>query len=240
MKDISIIIWKEWKDLLFQGGITGYIRPLIMIGVLGVLLPLQSKTSWLDLPLVGVLGLLLVPFLVIITMVGDSFAGERERHTLETLLASRMPDRAILLGKIGAILGYAWSIMLISLLVGLVTTNLAFWKGHLVFYPLDMTLAVIALSLVVNALGACGGVLVSLRAATVRQAQQILTIGMMVLSFGGAFLVSFILRTLPPTMLPSLSIVELLFIIVAIVAIVDLILLGLAFVRFQRSRLITA
>jgi ABC-2 type transport system permease protein len=118
MKDISIIIWKEWKDLLFQGGITGYIRPLIMIGVLGVLLPLQSKTSWLDLPLVGVLGLLLVPFLVIITMVGDSFAGERERHTLETLLASRMPDRAILLGKIGAILGYAWSIMLISLLVG--------------------------------------------------------------------------------------------------------------------------
>jgi len=238
MKDISTIMWKEWKDLLFQSGVTGVVRPLIIIGVLGILLPLQSKASWLHLPLAGVLGILLIPFFVIITMVGDSFAGERERHTLETLLASRMPDREILVGKIGAILGYAWGIMLMGLLVGLVVANIAFWKGHVIFYQLDLFLAVVALSLVVNALGACGGVLVSLRAATVRQAQQMLTIGMIVLSFGGVFVVNLILRALPPGLFSSLSIAALLFLIVAIVAVLDLVLLGITFARFQRSRLI--
>ena len=42
--------------------------------------------------------------------VPDPLPRERERHTLETLLASRLSDRAILLGKIGAAVGFEWVI----------------------------------------------------------------------------------------------------------------------------------
>ena len=55
---------------------------------------------------------------MIISFIGDAIAGERERHTLETLLASRMPDRAILLGKVIAIVLYAWGMGVLSLLPG--------------------------------------------------------------------------------------------------------------------------
>ena len=45
-------------------------------------------------------------------MIADGIPGERERHTLETLLASRLSDRSILLGKVMAAVptaGASWS-----------------------------------------------------------------------------------------------------------------------------------
>ncbi len=100
MSDILTMLWKESKDVLFQGGWRSLIRPLIVIGIMGIYLPLQFGPQWVDLTPLGMLLLLWIPFFVIISFIGDVIAGERERHTLETLLASRMPDRAILLGKV--------------------------------------------------------------------------------------------------------------------------------------------
>ena len=103
MSDILTMLWKELKDVLFQGGWRSLIRPLIVIGMMGIYLPLQLGPQWVDLTPLAMLLLLWIPFFVIISVIGDIIAGERERHTLETLLASRMPDRAILLGKVVAI-----------------------------------------------------------------------------------------------------------------------------------------
>jgi len=124
MSDILTMMWKESKDVFFQGGGRSLLRPLIVVGLIGIYIPLQLGPQWLDLPLIGMFLLLWAPFFVIITFIGDVIAGERERHTLETLLASRMPDRAILLGKVATTVLYGWAMGVLSLLVGLLVVNL--------------------------------------------------------------------------------------------------------------------
>lgn len=239
MRDIWTMIWKESKDLILQGGWAQLIRPLIVIGIMGVALPLRAGLQWLELSLPVMLILLWVPFIYIVSFIGDAIAGERERHTLETLLASRMPDRAILLGKVIVTVGYTWGMTLVGLLLGAVAANLsngnAEGQGSWVFYhPLELFLEALALILLVSLLTASAGVLISLRVATVRQAQQILIIGTIVFIFGGLLAIS----ALPTELFSSLSYSQILLIAIAVIAILDAVLLGLSLVSFQRSRLI--
>src|SRR6266700_8323889 len=102
------------------------------------------------------------------------------------------------------------------------------------FYPLDLFVDAIVLSLLVSVLGTSAGVLISLRVATVRQAQQILSVGTIVFVFG----VTFVLRALPANVFSSLTYSQFLLIVMAVLAVLDAILLGLSLVSFQRSRLI--
>ena len=234
MSDILTMLWKETKDLLFQGGWRSLIRPLFVVGIMGIYLPLQLGPQWVDLTPLGMLLLLWIPFFVIISFIGDVIAGERERHTLETLLASRMPDRAILLGKVVATVLYAWGMGVLSLLLGLVLVDLFRTQGNWMFYPLDLFVDALVLILLVSVLGASAGVLISLRVSTVRQAQQILSVGTIVFVFGSVF----VLRAVPANVLSSLSYAQFLLIVMAVIAVLDAILLGLSLVSFQRSRLI--
>lgn len=237
MNDIWTMMWKEAKDLLFQGGWRASIRPLLLIGILGVYLPLQFGLQWLALSPIEMYVILWIPFSVIISFIGDAIAGERERHTLETLLASRISDRAILLGKVIATVGYAWGMALGGLLLGLVLVNLFSGYGSWAFYhPLDVLLEALALSLLTCILGASAGVLISLRSATVRQAQQILSIGTLVLIFGGIFA----LQALPVNFVASLTYAQFLLLAMAVIAVLDAILLGVSLVSFRRSRLIVS
>ena len=235
MSDLLTMMWKESKDLLFQGGWRAWIRPVLLVGILGVYLPLQFGPGWLELSPIEMYVILWIPFSVIISFIGDAIAGERERHTLETLLASRISDRAILLGKVIVTVGYAWGMALVSLLLGLVLVNLLSGHGSWAFYhPLDVFLEALALSLLSCVLGASAGVLISLRSATVRQAQQILSVGTLVLIFGGIFA----LRALPASFVSSLSYSQFLLLVIAVLAVLDAILLGWSLLSFQRSRLI--
>jgi ABC-2 type transport system permease protein len=234
MSDILTMVWKESKDVYFQGGWRWLIRPLIVVGIIGVYVPLQFGPQWVDLTPIGMLLLLWVPFNLIISFIGDVIAGERERHTLETLLASRMPDRAILLGKVITTVLYAWGMGVLSLLVGLLLVDLFSTQGNWLFYPPDLFVEAIVLSLLVSVLGAGAGVLISLRVSTVRQAQQILSIGTIVFTFGSVLA----LRAVPADIIASLSYSQFLLIVMAVIAVLDAILLGLALVSFQRSRLI--
>ena len=234
MSDILTMLWKESKDVLFQGGWRSLIRPLIVIGIMGIYLPLQLGSQWVDLTPLAMLLLLWIPFFVIISFIGDIIAGERERHTLETLLASRMPDRAILLGKVVAIVLYAWGMSVFSLLLGLVLVNLLRTQGNWMFYPLDLFVDALVLSLLVGVLAASAGVLISLKVATVRQAQQILSIGTIVFVFG----IVFVLKAIPANVFSSLTYAQFLLITIAFIALLDAILLGLSLISFQRSRLI--
>jgi ABC-2 type transport system permease protein len=234
MSDILTMVWKESKDVFFQGGWRSLIRPLIVVAIIGIYIPLQLGRQWVDLPLIGMVLLLWVPFFVIISFIGDLIAGERERHTLETLLASRMPDRAILLGKVVTAVLYAWGMGLLSLLLGLVLVDLFRTQGKWLFYPLDLFVDAIILGLLVSVLAAGAGVLISLKVATARQAQQILSVGTIVLVFGSVIA----LRAVPANVATSLTYSQFLLIVMAIIAVLDAILLGLSLVSFQRSRLI--
>jgi len=92
----------------------------------------------------------------------------------------------------------------------------------------------LVLILLVSVLGASAGVLISLRVSTVRQAQQILSVGTIVFVFGSVF----VLRAVPANVLSSLSYAQFLLIVMAVIAVLDAILFGLSLVSFQRSRLI--
>lgn len=234
MRDILTMIWKEWKDLVFQeGGIKALARPAIMLGITGVYLPLSMGEDWLALPLFAMFLTLWAPLFLIISIVGDSFAGERERHTLETLLATRMPDHAILFGKAAVVMAFGTAMMLASLLLGLVVTNIVHSGGHWSFYPVRLLLAVIALGVSLNLFGTMAGILVSLRASTVRQTQQTLTISTLVV----AVAIGLGVRYLPYTFLHRPA-MDLLLMGLGILLAIDAVLTAITLARFQRARLI--
>jgi ABC-2 type transport system permease protein len=234
MNDIRTMIWKETKDSILQGGVTALVRPLLLMGILGIIFPLRFGLQWLALAPIVVGIVVYFPLLLVLSFVGDSIAGERERHTLETLLASRISDSAIVLGKIIVTTVYAWSTALLGLLLGLVVANLSKGQGSWQFYThVDLLLEVLGLSLLTGLLGASGGVLISMRSATVRQAQQLVLVAMLVLAGGGVLLSRF----LPADVISSLSESQLWLIAIAVLAVLDLILLGVSLVSFRRTRL---
>ncbi|HEY7346758.1 MAG TPA: ABC transporter permease [Ktedonobacterales bacterium] len=234
MSDFFTIIWKECKDSLFQGGWKAWIRPALLIGVMGVVWPLLGKAAWMVLSPVQMVVILFFAFFVIISIIADSIAGERERHTLETLLASRMPDHAILLGKVAIVVLYGWGVMVVGLFLGAVVSNLAYGQGQVLFYPIDLLLFTLALGLLISALGASLGVLISLRISTVRQAQQILSVGTILLAIAVAALV----QLLPASFFVTFTADEILLMAAGVVALLDIVLLAYTLARFQRARLI--
>jgi ABC-2 type transport system permease protein len=233
MSDIWTIMWKEWKDSLFQGW-RAWIRPGLLIGILGIIWPVLGKSAWMDLSVIQMVVILFFTFFVIISIVADSIAGERERHTLETLLASRISDRAILLGKVTIVVLYGWGIMAVGLFLGALVSNLADWQGQFVSYPTDMLLFTLLLGLLVGALGTILGVLISLRLATVRQAQQTLMIGTIVL---GVALIG-LLQLLPKDFFTTFTLDEILLMAAGLVAALDIVLLAFTLARFRRAKLI--
>jgi ABC-2 type transport system permease protein len=234
MNDIWTMIWKETKDSLLQGGLAALIRPLLLTGILGIVFPLRFGLQWLALSPLAVGIVIYFPFLLVLSFVGDAIAGERERHTLETLLASRISDSAIVLGKIIVTTGYAWGMALLGLLLGLIVANLSSKQGGWQFYThIDLLLEVLSLSLLTSLLGVSGGVLISMRSATVRQAQQVLIVAMLVLVGAGVGLITL----LPADTIASFSESQLLLIAMAVLAVLDAILLGASLVSFRRTRL---
>lgn len=243
--DIWTVIWKEMKGLLrYQGSRT---RPLlgllIPMAMLGIYLPLQIGRALVEGPW-SLLVSVLIPMMMVGMTIPESFAGERERHTLETLLASRLTDRAILFGKVVVSVGYAWGITLMLLLVSLVMVNVIHWDGQVLFYTPIMTLANMALSLLLAILVAGIGVLKSLRAATVQEAQQSLMTATLFPLVLLQIIPLLLLNVVPDGKALLIKLVEaanptqIMLIVMTVLVVLDLALLVTAMVRFQRARLI--
>ena len=150
MNDIMTIVWKELKEFWQPRGSLGArilsFSPLPIVLIFGVFLPLQQPDLWIEGPLAGVFSMIL-PFILVASDVANSFAGEKERHTLETLLATRLSDRDIFLGKVMAIViqsvGLTWTCALLSL----ITLNVTQGLGRLFIYS-GSTLAMIVVGAV--------------------------------------------------------------------------------------------
>jgi len=236
LTDISTVIWKEWKEFLGQR--STLLSMLFFLAVFAGLLPLQAGERWVESPL-SVTNLVFVPLFFVLTVIADAFAGERERHTLDTLLASRLSDRAILFGKLAAAVAYGWGLTMAALLLALVPAGLR--AGAVVVYPATTLLGAGFLSLLAIVLVSGGGILVSLRAATVRQAQQTLNVGLLAVGLVVIFAFSF----LPDAWRDSLrdavfsaSVAQLLLAAGALLLAADVALIALAVARFRRSRLV--
>lgn len=240
--DSFTIIWKEWKEIFLQRGSlrSSLLNLAVIVALVGIFFPLQTGPEWLTNP-VGLATWSWLPLFLVMGVVADSFAGERERHTLETLLASRLPDRAILFGKIGAAVLYGWSITLVSVLLGAVTINLTNRVGGLKFYPLSLFASILALSLLASLLMASIGVLVSLTSATTRQAYQKMSLAFMAIWFVPVVVLQFLPRAIRANLTRSLGALNgpqvLAGVLVALV-LADIIFILIAMNRFRRSRLI--
>ena len=237
--DVRAMIWKESKELM-QGGGRGKMMPLILLLIYGVFIPLRAGRAWVDSYQAFAFGVVISVFMVL-SVVADSIAGERERHTLETLLASRLSDRSILIGKIAAVVLYGWGLTILSLIAGLIAVNLSVGGGHLLLYPTGRAIATLVVTLLFSILATSTGVLVSLRASTVRQAQQTLSIGWLAIFFFAIFGVQFMsqaTRTRLEHRLISLHMTTAVLLAIAVLIVLDVIVLAINAARFQRSRLI--
>ena len=239
--DIFNVAWKEFREILTFGDVRGRSKfsQIIMIVIFGVVIPLQNGRNWVNSP-INVLVWGWMPFLWVSGVVADLFAGERERHTLESLLATRLSDQAILFGKLLAALTYGFTLTWVIMLVSLVTINVAYGRGGLLFYPLPITLGALVFSVLISGLSASIGVLVSLRAGSVRQAQQMMSVGMLLL-FVPFMLIQFIPKNLllsAATILTSVQPLQIAVGVALLLLFLEVILIAIARRLFQRSKLI--
>lgn len=180
LADIWTVARKEWLEIVDQllrfkrGGWT----VVLVILFLGVVSPLQMGTLWLSSPLMFFYWPLLTSSMVS-TLIADAVAGERERHTLETLLATRLSDSSIVLGKIVAAVAYGCFFAVTNLALGLAVVNVQHASQGFQFFPDGRLPALLSLVFAVALFISGLGVFISLRAATVRQAQQ--TFGVIIL-----------------------------------------------------------
>ena len=238
MKDAWAIAVKEWRELVGQSGMQGRQGILLFLAAFGVLLPLMSGREWVTSPQMAV-AWAWVPMFLVMTIIADAFAGERERQTLETLLATRLSEASILFGKMGAAIGYSATMCAASLIAGLIVVNIAY-PGPLALYRMQTVLAMLTTGLIGAVFIAALGSMISLRAPTVRQAQQTL---------GGMILVLFVapiwaIRALPdwsPSLAASMRAAagaQLAIVLIGAFILIDAALIAFALSRFRRDRII--
>ncbi len=241
ISDITTVMTKEWREFFVSGGSrrTGLVFLLIVLAVFGLYLPYRAGPVLISSPWIVVLYAFVLPVLLMSNIIADAIAGERERHTLETLLASRLSDRAIILGKLGAAVGYSVALAIVTALVGMVAANLQ-GGGNFQVYSFGVFASIVAFALLLSFLYASFGVLVSLRANTVRQAQ---------LTMGASMLVIYLLPILIYGTLSDTARQQFnswiasanwatVGYIAAVLILIDLIAIAVVILRFQRSRLI--
>jgi ABC-2 type transport system permease protein len=233
INDVRTIAWKELREILSRGETTRRRRSLLGTVVFPILLgAFLGFQSGLARDAVG-RGIAVFPvgLLAMGTTTGlitDAVAGERERHTLETLLASPASDSGILTGKLTAVIGYAWALALLQLAVIGIASSLA-GRGT----PVAVLVVVALLSLLEATLSAGFGVQFSLRAPSVRaaarkQAQYAIFVNLLASGVN-------VLAATPVSGPGRPLAVAAAFVVLAGA---DAGLLGLARVRFQRGRLL--
>ncbi len=235
--DMLTVMWKERKSLFRHRGsrLRAVFNLLIPVGLVAVYFPLGEGRNWVSSPVA--LFALIIPMLLVGTTVPDAFAGERERHTLSTLLASRLPDRAVLFGKIAVAVAYGWIVTLIAILLGLVTVNAAHWQGHVLLYSPAIAVADIVLSFLVATFVTGAGILISLRAASVQEAQQLLVTIMLIPPIVLAVILTAFHKQVASA-LGGVSFLEAVLIAMGVLIVADALLLMVTMARFQRARLI--
>lgn len=250
MTGASTVLWKELRELLGGGGrptvqlivggafnvLLGIAMPIILLSVAGGFL--DGDTTGRLLLVIGGATIGICAFMGLmgpLATVADAFAGERERHTLETLLATPIPDGAILWGKMLAqymvVLAH---VALISVAAGVTSGILLGPLGFLVL-PAGLLLgglaALVAASFVIGL-----GTFMSLRSPTVKKAQERLGYVMLPVFLLPGLLPSLftgVLGRLDPRVLVALS-----FAGPALVIALSVTFNALAFARFRRNRLL--
>jgi ABC-2 type transport system permease protein len=242
MRDIWTVVWKEWREFrdqllsLRRGGLSALILALI----LGVVAPVQLGVEWVQSKIIVAYW----PFLaatMVSSLIADSVAGERERHTLETLLASRLPDSAIIIGKIVAAVLYGLGFAVANLIIGIIAVNVAHGEDGLILFAAQRLIVTIVLTILASLFMAGIGVFISLRASTVKQAQQAFGIAIIVITMGPLLLFNALdpeTRTRILLRFASLGETRVEAYAIAGLALASAVVIAAALARFRRGKLV--
>jgi ABC-2 type transport system permease protein len=242
VKDVATVMWKEWRELRAQGefgpAATWSVIIILALAIAGVAAAGGPALLRTPMPLIC----MWVPLFAVMGSVCESFAGERERHTLETLLASRLSSESLLAGKIAVHVAYGWASALALLALFTLGANAPSLREGFTLPTIGVLLAVFLVTPLMLFCVAAAGVLVSLRAPTVRIAQARLIAGGMT-----AFIALVLLSLLMPAQWkqaardaaksPHLALIATLS-WAAIFAVADVALLLAAYAQFRRDKLI--
>ena len=236
--DVMSVVWKERKSQFrVRGSRLRFIMLLFSPVLLGTVFPITWGPEWLT-QLPPLIVATITSVILVAVMVPESIAGERERHTLETLLSSRLPDRAILVGKLLVPMAVGWSAAILANLCSVNVVNVVHWQGEFMFFSWPIALGSLALSFLMALLTAGAGVFVSLKAATAQEAAQILTFGILIPPML-LQLVPLLFKEQMERFLDTVNGLQLLGIVLGVLVVLDIAVVLAAMARFQRSRLIS-
>ena len=186
MRDALAMLQKELREILGerQSRRGGFVQAIIIVGVMGVFYPLAVPAFWSAAHPGAIVYFAFFPGMLAVTVAADAFAGERERKTLETLLASPLGEWAILAGKVGAAVVWALSVTAIAFVCAVVTVNVAGHQPGLFLPAPVLVVGAFAGALASASLLTGVAVMMSMRVAVARSAQQMTALLSLVL-FGG-------------------------------------------------------
>jgi ABC-2 type transport system permease protein len=126
IREALIVIQKELAEMLgdWHSAYGALIQSAILIAICGVVVPADKPAVWLD-PRSLVLLYGAFPAILAATFAADSFAGESERHTLETLLATPLAESAIFIGKLAAAILLALVGSALAVAAGLISATVS-------------------------------------------------------------------------------------------------------------------
>jgi ABC-2 type transport system permease protein len=178
MGPIRALFKKEMLEIVGdrQSRRGGLVQGAVFALVLGVLT--VKPEAWLAAEPSAVFFFAYLPGIAAAAVAADAFAGERERRTLETLLASPIDERAILLGKTAAAVAFGGLVGTAGLALGIFRVSVA--SG--LFVPAAPLVAgALGASLVSSLFFASLAVIISMYVSVARAAQQIASISALAL-----------------------------------------------------------
>ena len=231
IEDILTVMWKERKTILRgKASRSKFLQMLLFPIILNTVFPITWGPDWVtDFP--PLLSATIIPALLLAVTVPDSFAGERERHTLGTLLASRLPDRAIFFGKLVTPIFMGWGVALLLSLVSLVVVNVVHGEGELLLFTPPIAIGILTLSFLLSTIMAGAGVLTSLRSETVQEAAQKL-LYLITIPAVLAQVVPLLFRDQFITFMTTVNGQPLLIIVMVVLVMIDIGVFAVAFTRF--------
>jgi ABC-2 type transport system permease protein len=186
MSDIHTVLRKELLELFgHRQSLRGpLLQALLLLLIVGVTVPALDHSIWGSATAPIVL-FALFPAAIASMIAADAFAGERERRTLETLLATPLPERAMFIGKILCAVVFALLVSITSLLSALIVVTIRFGPTPL---PLTLLVSTIGGSLAASLFTSATAVVISSRITVARSAQQIASMVSIAFVFGAASL----------------------------------------------------
>lgn len=175
MTELAALFRKEMLEILGdrQARRGGLIQGTVFVLLLGVFS--VKPQLWLAGDPEAIVMFAFLPGVAAAGVAADAFAGERERRTLDTLLASPLDERTILLGKAAAAVAFGVLVGALGLLVAMATIHVAQSVPYVP--PLAVIGAVLGASLASALLMAAVAVVVSMLVPVARASQQIASIG---------------------------------------------------------------